>query len=1123
MIKSKQWLLVGCGLLISHFLFAQTTVTFTSDSNMSDAIVANGGVENQNLGAQNQLNVFHQVGQQIPMVLRTYIQYDLSSIPQNALITRATLALTTKSLNNTISHPIYIQRVENSTWYENTITWNNQPNGITSDQLSFSHAQTSVTGVHSFDLKKHVQYMVNNPTLNNGWRIRLQNESASSNYGIKYHSSEASNSSDRPVLTVEYIMPIELETTVEHCTAGNSDGALSVSISGGSGYTLSNMYFYKTITDTTQRGNATLSNVKATYNLQYNAGTRTITAKDLDPGVYIFRVLDDEYYTNSDWRFVFYKHILVGRDGEVTSGILIPNYQYQENVTIADEKVTNTKPIGRANTNYYSHTTSIPLRAASAPNNYEFASLVQYQIDFDEQLEFSKAELQIKAWSQFYRGYSSTNDVNYSLVTSPWKKENVTWNTRPTIDSTQQIYIPTTTKIGYDAVNIWDTLSLLPFVEYWQANPSENYGFEIALNSYNHIQYANRDYKSTAGNTNFVLFEFSVKQVLVAEFDDETNMGSLTVNAPSGSLPYTYLINTEPIGTLTSVWNEIKMLEAIDSLDLFNGLIDSTSYSFNNLPSGHYYVAVFDNTGTKILDEDAVVNTTIELYDFKNVTLNGDGSAYRTPAVQGDGTARIRAELLSNDLNGGIHFTIETLGEMQIGFNKSSQPLASSTSDLEFGISIASNGDYQIIENNVSLTSTSSISRGADIHLYRDASEYALAINGKEVYRNSISNLEAADISVDLIFGDATSRIKLINYSGLYRKSGISPKITYPECGEFFGDLVIYSGTGVSVIPEPKLKNNHTGDELFAVLIGGNYTFEEVPIGTYTLNVNYFVAPPPGLGYGLGYSVKKQIAIGYLVEWEDVSLLEEISYDASNFAIRHQAGEPLMGSANSTNRTVSELYNWIQFETQIGGGVSGIGKESIFFKEDEENIVGLGFQMGYGIPFMTSLIRPLHPVSLILSPNGVWRLEEEEGEFSIYKEGDVFAGAYSGDNGIYDIYISQFREAQYLNTVASFCNNYPIPDQFVEPKREIEGGYYLVPSDDLLRFEFNEEYALPGNLNYVVRDFKGQPQFGLADFTEEFGDNRLMLDVSTLSVGIYILEIINDKGENWFLRFKVQS
>ncbi|MCC7453837.1 MAG: T9SS type A sorting domain-containing protein, partial [Crocinitomix sp.] len=80
----------------------------------------------------------------------------------------------------------------------------------------------------------------------------------------------------------------------------------------------------------------------------------------------------------------------------------------------------------------------------------------------------------------------------------------------------------------------------------------------------------------------------------------------------------------------------------------------------------------------------------------------------------------------------------------------------------------------------------------------------------------------------------------------------------------------------------------------------------------------------------------------------------------------------------------------------------------------------------------------------------------------------------------------------------------------------------LVPTDDVLRFEFNEEYALAGNLNYVVRDFKGQPQAGLADFTEEFGDNRLLLDVSTLSAGVYILEIINDKGENWFLRFKVQ-
>ena len=106
--------------------------------------------------------------------------------------------------------------------------------------------------------------------------------------------------------------------------------------------------------------------------------------------------------------------------------------------------------------------------------------------------------------------------------------------------------------------------------------------------------------------------------------------------------------------------------------------------------------------------------------------------------------------------------------------------------------------------------------------------------------------------------------------------------------------------------------------------------------------------------------------------------------------------------------------------------------------------------------------------------------------------------------------------------MASFCNNYPIPDQFVEPKREIEGGYFLVPTDDILRFEFFEEYAEEGLLNYKVKNYMGAVQTGLDDLEEIFGDNRYLLDVSTLTAGYYILEIVNDKGENWFIRFKVQ-
>ena len=222
----------------------------------------------------------------------------------------------------------------------------------------------------------------------------------------------------------------------------------------------------------------------------------------------------------------------------------MPHETYQENMTISRDKPSNSSPTDRINTNYYTGS-AVTLRASAAPNVYDFAALIKYDMDFDYQLDITKAELRMKAFgSGFARYANSSNAVNYSIVTSPWTEEDVTWNIRPTIDSTQKIQLATTTYIGYDPVHNWDTISLIPFVEYWSENPTENHGFEIALQNYNASQFAAREYLSAAGNANFMYFEFSVKPKTVVTFNDTINFVKILINAPLGPLPYKYLINT---------------------------------------------------------------------------------------------------------------------------------------------------------------------------------------------------------------------------------------------------------------------------------------------------------------------------------------------------------------------------------------------------------------------------------------------------------------------------------------------------------------------------------------------------------------------------------------------------
>ncbi len=1102
---------------------AQTTVTYTADSTMSDAMVGNGGVETSNFGSQNQFNVYHQINQQIPMAFRTFIQYDLNAIPSNAIITEAKLKFMTLSVNNAITHDLYVERVGNTSWAENTITWNNQPSVISSDQISIPHAQTSSTGLHEFTVTDHVQKMVANPTANNGWRIRLRSESGSTDFGLMYYSSEASNVAKRPVLSITYMLPIEMETTVNHCTAGATDGTMSIAVSGGGTYGLANMFFYKTNRDMSHVGKATLSNAKVINNLQYNAVTGVVSADNLEPGIYILRILDSPYYGNSDLRYAYYKHILVGREGETTSGILLPNYQYQENTTIEYDKPTNTTPLDRANTNYHTQSSLIPLRVADAPNNYEKASLIKYELDFDDQLEFSAAELKITAWSKFFRHNNSSNAVNYSIVTEDWHESDVTWNTRPAIDPSIQVTVPTTTYIGYDPVHKIDTINILSFVEYWQENP--NHGFEIALETYGATQFASREYKSSLTNSNYVYFEWSVKEAVQTAFNDTINKGSLTINAPSGNLPYKYLINTQPLGSLAQSWATLGDTTLIDSLDFFTPNVNSSQYTFTGLPSGKYYIGVYDNTGTKILDGSGIVNTDIVLANSTNIDFSSSNELKRTPGVQGYGTGRLYAELLDAESFGGISFTVNTVEEFYIGFNKSSQQVAAGVSDFEFGLKVASNGAHQVIANNALLTSTGSISNGAEIDILKDHEDFVILIDGTEIYRDVIAALDDSDISLDMVLVSASAEIGMENYWGNFKKPSIAIKVGYPECGNPTGSITVTKGGSATIISVSLVNNDGVSPNPIGGVSGSTYVFGSVPLGTYTLTTAYSV-PPMGGEPGYSYVVEEQVAVGYVVEWEE--LVD--SYQLPLNTIQRGPGVLPDGisTANSVNRTVEGYKNWIQFETVVYspyalGGDPGI--EVLAFRNQEGTEAMQLITGGLFIPTAKSIINDDGDdyVELEVDPNAVWRIErDEENNFDIFHNGGLsIESGLSDVDGNFDINIYQSNSTRYIKTIASFCSDYGIADQYIEPKRTIEGGYFVVPSDDILRFEFHEEYTVAGDLNYTVTNFTGEEEAGLDDLVEVFGDNRFSLDVSTLATGTYLLEIENDKGENWFIRFKI--
>ena len=1127
-----------------HSVHAQTVVNFDYTNNMQDAFVANGGVENTNFGTQDRINAYHQVGQQIPMVFRTYIQYDLASIPANAIITEARLNLTTHTVNNAQNHPLYIERVGSSGWTETGINWNNQPDVISVDQLAFSHAHTSTTGVHQFDVTDHVQHMVNNPTLNNGWRIRLQSEQASSDYGVMYHSSEATTVANRPTLSVEYVLPIEIAPSISHCTTGNNDGTLTASLSGGSTYGLSNVYFYKVVRDLTQIGKASLSNYKTTGNVQFDALTSTITAENLEPGVYLLRVLDGQYYSTNNTMLAFDKYILVGREGEVTSGILLPNNSYQENVAIQKDKPTNTTPLDRANTNY-SSPNSI-LRVAAAPNVYEFASLIKYNLFFDDGLEFSKADLKIDAYTKFYRGSSSSNETNFTLLTSPWEVETVTWNTRPSNDPSVQVTVPATTTIGWEETHKSDLVSLLPFVEYWQANPNSNYGFEIALSDYDVSQYARRSYKVASTNFNFVEFEFSVKGPVSASYDVEAEKGSITVNAPSGHpLPYKYLISYKPLPSLNNIWLGFKdSIIPVDSLKFHQGNVHAETFTFENLDPEKYYVGVYDNNGVKIMDGNAVLAPEINLTNNSNVELSngvlscGTNGSTASAGING---------LIMKEQNGGFSFEVSELGgNMVLGFNDFSQTNPLTSADFEYAIEFFADNSYDVLKGG-SILFEGTVSQGDVFRVYKQNNAIVFNQNDYELVQSTILSTEKVELTGAVLFKTTLGSVSHVIKHGHFKP------LTYPieaiainmECGEQSGKVRLtrkasgfIGGTGSYTIKDANTDALITSGTLSGIV----YDEVDLPVGEYKVIYSYTIG-------GATYNYVEFFSIGHPIYWNILNDDFEAVGDLVNAV---EAGGSLdEGVAMSQNGLAYTDGGWAYVNVDLKKYYAAYGdpipfaparaKIKVVNQEVDVRSQVNVFQLGDGIlnkyiwvtgdpatAFTTALPGPIKVKRIDANPDPA--IEDWDYEVSFNENPVPFSTLDEPAGSPEQIFhvMANGANVKIYECYASFCGAETVRS-YADLTKKLDGGYYLA-QNGIVKFIYNEEYNdQDGQLTYSIYDASNSVVVSETDLANAvvYGDNRYDLDFSsytgthTLDNGVYVLEVTNEKAEKWYLRFKI--
>lgn len=377
---------------------------------------------------------FFRVNKTSTYIDRTFIEMDVSSIPSNAIIIEAKLMLYRYS-GFSVSTTMEVNKVIDS-WQENTITWGNAPNVTSVDMKSVS-LSTSNNIFHEIDVTSHIQEFVNYPHLNNGWRLKCQNETT--NNGSNYRSSNFTTTpAHRPKLEISYVLPIDITlSSVTHASdLSSSNGSVTASVSGGDG-----SYTYQWI------DGATGNNI---------SGATGITLNNVSPGWYGLEVEDGEGVKG-------YMAFVVGAECGELEFDFQPDERFIDDTYVfdfwEDNNYSQNTGLGAARINFFSWLTA--------------ETYIKFNIILPNDLNLNKADLTLKGSGNHI--FNNGNAASFSQVTENWSESTLTWAIKPS-SGTVLHSLPSTTTVDEDL-----ELDLSDYFFDVQQGDIDNYGFRYHL------------------------------------------------------------------------------------------------------------------------------------------------------------------------------------------------------------------------------------------------------------------------------------------------------------------------------------------------------------------------------------------------------------------------------------------------------------------------------------------------------------------------------------------------------------------------------------------------------------------------------------------------------------------
>lgn len=356
---------------------------------------------------------------------RGLMKFDLSGVPPLATVTSATLDLHAYTTGATAGHigtnnACYLQRVTGN-WNENTVSWNNQPMAVSTNQVLLPASDSATQDYLNIDVSSLINDMLANG--NNGFLLTMVDETAPN--GLLFCSSNYSDSTKRPKLQLcwDYLCDAAFTYAIDTATSivsfsSAQGGSHSWQINGNT-YTTTNPA-YQAIPGQTIIVSHTVSvpNVCTTTVVD----TLTIPVPPFSPGCNFIAVAADAALGYHD-------------------GFNLGNDNYGNANNISAFKIISTDSSG-----FNGNRGLIKFDLSSLPALATITS----------------ARLNLHAYTTGPTGghIGSANACYLQRVTSNWAENTVTWNNQPSAVSANQVLLPASDSATQDYLNI-DVLSLV--------------------------------------------------------------------------------------------------------------------------------------------------------------------------------------------------------------------------------------------------------------------------------------------------------------------------------------------------------------------------------------------------------------------------------------------------------------------------------------------------------------------------------------------------------------------------------------------------------------------------------------------------------------------------------------